>query len=100
MAKTYYVLRRANGDILTVDIGGRQAIAIWEDERAVRRSKLTNPELIVYVPAPLTRQLVERRFPDRDVSFFLVDSRDPDLKTGRRMSPADVFPEPELAEAA
>ncbi|GEM_PF-922947 len=100
MAKTPYILRKANGDILTVDINGRPAIAVWEDERAVRRSKLANPELIVYVPAPLTRQLVERRFPNLDVSFFLVDSRDPDLKTGREMNPADLFSQLELAEAA
>lgn len=96
----YYILRKANGDILTVEIEGKKHIAVWDSDTAVRRSKRANPELIVYVPAVLDHQLIERKFPNLDVPFFLVDSRDPDLQTGRQISGDELLAEPELAQAA
>jgi hypothetical protein len=96
----YYILRKANGDILTVDVKGKQYIPVWGSEIGVRRSKRANPDLIVYVPAPLDHRLIERKFPNPDVPFFLVDGRDPDLQTGREISWSELFEEPRLAQAA
>lgn len=97
---TYYLLRKANGDILTVEIKGKEYIAVWDSDTAVRRSKRANPELMVYVPAVVDRRLIERKFPNPSVSFFLVDSRDPDLRTGHEISADELLAEPELAQAA
>jgi len=96
----YYILRKANGDILMVENQSKKYIAVWDSEVGVRRSKRANPDLIVYVPAQLDRRLIERKFPNLEVPFFLVDGRDPDLKTGREISQAELFEEPELAQAA
>jgi len=96
----YYILRKANGDILTVDVKGKQYIPVWDSEIGVRRSKRANPDLIVYVPAPLDRRLIKQKFPNPDVPFFLVDSRDPDLQTGREINWSELFNEPVLAQAA
>jgi len=96
----YYILRKANGDILTINVQGKQYIAVWESEGAVRRSKLNNPDLIVFVPAQVDRRLIERRFPNLDVPFFLVNIREPNLQTGSEISRAELFDEPELAQAA
>jgi hypothetical protein len=97
---TYYVLRKANGDILTVEVEGKQYIPVWDSEIGLRRSKRANPDLIVYVPAPADRRLIERKFPKLDVPFFLIDSEDVDLQTGREISRDEVFGELSLAQAA
>jgi hypothetical protein len=98
--RAYYVLRKANGDILTVDIQGKTYIAIWDSEVGVRRSKRANPDLLVYVPTVADRRLIERKFPNSDRPFLLVDSRDPDLQTGRQIDHTELFGEMELAQAA
>jgi hypothetical protein len=97
---TYYILRKANGDVLTTDVDGKTHVAVWNHPDAVRRSKQANPGLVVYVSAVLDHQLIERRFPNKSASFFLIDSRDPDLQTGREMSQSDFFASSELAQAA
>jgi hypothetical protein len=97
---TYYILRKANGDILTVEIKGRTHIAVWDSDAAVRRSKQANPELIVYVPARADRRLIGRRFPPLDAPFFLIDRQDPDLQTGQEIPSTEVFGETTLAQAA
>ncbi|MBI3951568.1 MAG: hypothetical protein HY314_14045 [Acidobacteria bacterium] len=97
---TYYILRKANGEILTIDVEGKTYIPVWDSESAVRRSKRANPDLIVYVPVQLDRRWIERRFSNLQVPFLLVDSRDPDLQTGREIDPAELFEQPELARAA
>jgi hypothetical protein len=97
---THYVLRKANGQLLIIEIDGKSCVPVWESENAVRRSKRANPDLMVYVTAPLSRQMMERRFPDLNVSLFLVDSRDPDLETGHEISQAEAFGESPLSQAA
>lgn len=96
---TYYILRRANGDILTLERGGHTYIAVWDSELGVRRSKNANPDLIVYVPAALDRRWIERRIPGNR-RYFLVDSTDPDLETGREITEEELFGQPEFRKAA
>jgi hypothetical protein len=96
---TYYVLRRANGDILTLERGNQTYIAVWDSEVSVRRSKSSNPDLIVYVPAVVDRRWIERRFPGPR-RYFLVDSSDADLATGREVTEEELFGSPEFRKAA
>jgi hypothetical protein len=97
---THYILRKANGDLLTIEVHGKKSIAVWDSEVGVRRSQRANPDLIVYVPAPLDRRLIERNHPGLSASFFLVHNQGTDLRTGREISPEELFGGPTLAQAA
>lgn len=94
----YYILRKANGEVLTINVAGKTYVAVWDDPGAVRRSKLVNPALLVYVPAVLDLQWLQQRFDAP--SFFLIDSRDPNLRTGREIGQAELVGSSELAQAA
>jgi hypothetical protein len=96
----YYILRRANGEIFTLQRDGVTYVAVWADERDVRRSKSANPDLMVYVPAPVSERVLRQRLGDRPIRFFLVDGRDPDLKTGREISPEEVLGQAAFPKAA
>lgn len=96
----YYILRRANGDALKIDVNGKEYIPVWDGEVAVRRSKRANPDLIVYVPVRLNRQLIERALPTLNSPLFLIDSRDLDLQTGRELSRDELVEETDLVQAA
>ncbi len=96
----FYILRRANGEIFTLQRDGVSYIAVWADERDVRRSKSANPDLMVYVPAPADERVLRRWLGDRPMRFFLVDSRNPDLRTGREISPEEVLGQAALPKAA
>jgi hypothetical protein len=97
---TYYILRRANGEVFTLERNGVSYIAVWADERDVRRSKSANPDLMLYVPAPVTGRFLKRRFGDRELRFFLVDGRDPDLKRGREITPEEILGDVSVPQAA
>jgi len=97
---TYYVLRRANGEVFTVERNGVSYVAVWADERDVRRSKSANPDLMLYVAAPLDERFLRRRFGDHVPRFFLVDGRDPDLKTGREIALEEIKGEAAVPKAA
>jgi len=97
---SYYVLRRANGDILTLDVNGTPHIAVWDSEEGVRRSKRANPELVVYVPAQIGDHSIGRKLARMSAKFFLVDSSDPDLTTGREISRDELFGQGLLGRAA
>lgn len=96
----FYILRRANGEVFTISINGAPYVAVWESELGVRRSKNMNPDLMVYVPVAPNRRLVERQFAGEPVKFFLVDSSDPDLTSGREISDEEVFGQVEMRQAA
>ncbi|MCS6804154.1 MAG: hypothetical protein RMM98_00335 [Acidobacteriota bacterium] len=83
---------------MTIDVAGKTYVAVWDHPGAVRRSKLANPALLVYVPAVLDLQWVQQRI--SSPSFFLIDSRDPNLQTGREISQAELIGLSELAQAA
>jgi hypothetical protein len=96
----YYVLRKANGDVLTIDVEGKEYIPVWESDVAIRRSKSANPDFVVYVPALLNRRLLERAPRHWGLPFYLVDSRDPDLQSGQEIGREEILGPSELAQAA
>lgn len=97
MAETH-VLRRANGDLFTEEVGGRTYVPIWSSEGSARRYKERNPELLIYFPARLDRRLIKRITSRADaggaVEFFLLSDDDPDadLSDGRPVSLEEIFP--------
>jgi hypothetical protein len=76
-----YVMKRANGDLFTLTIGGNDYIALWPDELTLMRYKAANPELLVYLPARIDRAMVERKLKpiatERPLRFWLLDEKDP-----------------------
>jgi hypothetical protein len=97
---TPFILRRANGEVFTITINDAPHVAVWDGELAVRRSKNMNPDLIVYVPIPPDRRLIERQFAGEPIKFFLVDSSDPDLMSGREIGEDELFSQAEVRQAA
>lgn len=85
-----FVLRRANGDLLTEQVGGRVRVPIWSSRDAVARFKERNPELMVFLPARLNRSLMKKI---GDAEFFLLsnDTPDADLDDGMPVRREEIF---------
>jgi hypothetical protein len=97
-----YVMRRANGDLLTEEIGGRLRIPVWTSLEAVARYKERNPELMIFLPARLSRPLMRKINSglgrEGTSEFFLLSEGAPDayLNDGRPISLEEIFPEGEI----
>jgi hypothetical protein len=93
-----FVLRRANGELFTEEIDGKLRIPVWPDADAVARYKERNPELMIFLPARLTRPLLDKvrsgLGKDGAPAFFLLagDSPDADLENGRPVTLEEIFP--------
>ena len=94
-----YVMRRANGDLLTVEAQGKRRIPVWTSEDSVTRYKALNPELIFYWPVKLNRDVVKRATgkakKDETAEFFLLSpkTRDAQLEDGKPVTLEEVLPE-------
>lgn len=77
-----FVMRRANGDLLTEEVEGRIRIPVWTSPDAVARYKARNPELLIYFPVRLDRSLLKRvkTGPAAEAApeFLLLSEDDPD----------------------
>lgn len=97
------VMRRANGDLFTEVIDGRIRIPVFSGEDAVERFKAHNPELMVFLAAPLTRSLIQKsrqKFgPNANIEFFLLSDLAPSasLDDGEPISIEEIFPEQQAA---
>jgi len=97
-----YVMRRANGDLFTEEVQGKVRIPVWSSRGAIDRYKARNPELMVFLPAPLDRLLlnkIEALTNDASLELFLLSEEDPnaDLYEGRPLKPEEIFPENAIA---
>ncbi|HEU4386926.1 MAG TPA: hypothetical protein VFV34_03950 [Blastocatellia bacterium] len=93
-----YVMRRANGDLLTVEVRGKRRIPVWTSEDSVTRYKAFNPELIFYWPVKLNRDVVKRvagKASNEPAEFFLLSPKTPDaqFEDGKPVTLEDVLPE-------
>jgi len=90
-------MRRANGDLLTEDIGGKQYIPAWTSIDALLRYKERNPRLMIYLPRHVDRLLLTKVAAGSDAGppaqFFLLsdDSPEADLSDGTPVSVDDVL---------
>ena len=93
-----FIMRRANGAPFIEEIEGRQRIPVWSSEEALARYKERNPELMTYLPARLTRSLINRiesgPGAQRVAEFFRLTEDDPDadLDDGKPISLEEIFP--------
>jgi hypothetical protein len=101
-----YVMRRANGDILTVEAQGKKRIPVWTSEDSVTRYKALNPELIFYWPVKLNRDVITRAtrkaLIGEPAEFFLLSTKTPDaqLEDGEPVTLEQVLPEASAAVSA
>jgi hypothetical protein len=90
----YFVMRRANGDLFAERIDRRLCIPVWEGREEVERFKAHNPELMIFLPTPLRRSLVEKaKTGEEGARFFLLSQDAPDapLDKGREITPEELF---------
>jgi hypothetical protein len=94
------VMRRANGDLLTEEIGGKRYIPAWTSIDALLRYKERNPQLMIYLPRHVDRSLLTKVAASSDAAsppqFFLLsdDSPEAGLRDGRPVSVDDVLSQP------
>ena len=100
MANDLYVMRRANGDLFTEEIGGRISVPLLSTRDLVDRYKARNPELAVFFPAPLDSRMKKKMKAlglEQSAEFFLLSDDDPDayLDKGRPIRREEIFAEVE-----
>ncbi len=101
-----FVMRRANGDLLTEEINGKLVIPVWSGREAVARYKERNPELMIFLPARLDRSTMKKgtsgRGAEGTTHFFLLSDDAPDayLDDGRLITLEEGFPEGQIASPA
>ncbi|MEW6207558.1 MAG: hypothetical protein AB1631_04275 [Acidobacteriota bacterium] len=90
----YFVMRRANGDLFAERIDGRLCIPVWAGREEVERFKAHNPELMIFLPTPLSHSLVEKtKLGEEGARFFLLSQDAPDalLDKGREITPEELL---------
>ncbi len=98
-----FVMRRADGELFTEEVNGGLAVPVWSNEVALARYRERNPELMTFLPARLTRSLIDRiasgAIAQKPAGFFLLAEDDPnaDLDEGRPMSLEELSPGSEPA---
>lgn len=90
-----FVLRRANGDLLTERVSGHLRVPLWSSKDAVARFKERNPELMVFLPARLNHSLMKKI---GDAEFFLLsnDTPDADLDDGMPIRREELFTDDQI----
>lgn len=94
-----YVMRRANGDLFTEEMGGRLRVPVWTSLEATARYKERNPELMIFLPTrltgPLMRKIESGLGREGTAEFFLLSENATDayLDDGRPVSLEEIFPE-------
>jgi hypothetical protein len=98
-----FVMRRADGELFTEEINGKWIVPLWSGEDAPARYKERNPELLTFLPARLTRPMLNRirsgLVGAGITGFFLLADDDPDadLDEGSPISLEGITLESELA---
>jgi hypothetical protein len=97
-----FVMRRADGELFTEEIDGKWIVPLWSSDHALARYKERNPELLTFLPARLTRSLLNKIRSGLagagTTGFFLLGDDDPDadLDDGKPISLEGITLETEL----
>lgn len=84
------IMRRANGELFTLSLKGREHLALWPGWLSAVHYKARNPELLVFLPA-----LVASPFGQKSLAplqregmglFMLADTGDAHFRDGHRIS--------------
>ena len=84
------VMRRANGELFTLTIKGRQHLAMWPSLESAERYKFRNPDLLVFKPASVASAFGQKSLKplkeDGVELFLLVDAGGAHFGDGRKIS--------------
>lgn len=84
------IMRRANGELFTLTLKGREHLALWPSLQCAIHYKARNPELLVFSPASVASAFGRRSLaPLQKESmglFLLADTGDAHFRDGRRIS--------------
>jgi len=89
-----FVMRRANGDLFTEQVGGRPVVPAWKGLEALARYKERNPELLIFLPKRLDQPVVDRLTKSEtptELLLFSGDDPDADLEDGVAISLEDAL---------
>ena len=84
--REFYVMHGPQGQLRTVEVEGREHVALWPDILSALRYKARHPELLKFWAVPLDRRLYEQVFlgPGADrARFFLMSGTDPGFEVAR-----------------
>jgi hypothetical protein len=101
-----YVMRRANGDLLIVEVQGKPRIPVWQSTDSVSQYKALNPELIFYWPVKLSREVVKRttgKSPSNkpvDLLLLPAEARNAHFEEGRPATLDEILPESSASQSA
>lgn len=105
MVQDLYVMRRANGDLLAIEIDDALRIPIWPGRDAVARYKALNPELALFWPVKLdpttAKRLTNSPREEGTTQFLLLSTDSPgaDLMAGKPVTLLELFPEGTVASS-
>jgi hypothetical protein len=93
-----FVMRRADGDLFAEQVNGKLILPAWSSEDAATRYRERNPVLMTFLPARVTRMLINKirtgLIGKGTTGFFLLAEDDPDadLEDGTPISLDGVSP--------
>ncbi len=70
------IMRRANGELFTLTLEGREHLALWPSLQSAIRYKVRNPELLVFLPASVTSAFGQKSLAPmqkENIGLFLFD---------------------------
>jgi hypothetical protein len=84
------IMRRANGELFTLTLKGREHVALWPSLKSAFHYKYRNPELLVFSPASVESSFGQKSLAPlqrRDIGLFLLkDTYDAQFRGGRKIS--------------
>ncbi len=84
------IMRRANGELFTLTLKGREHLALWPSLQSAIHYKFRNPELLVFSPAAVAsvfgRKSLAPLQKEKVGLFLLNDTYDAHFRDGRKMS--------------
>jgi hypothetical protein len=84
------IMRRANGQLFTLTLEGREHIAFWPSLQSATHYKTRNPQLLVFSPAAAASAFGQKSLAPlqkEDMGLFLLnDTGDAHFRDGRKIS--------------
>lgn len=82
----FYVMQRANGELLTETINNQRTVPVWPDFQSLQKFRMFNPALSLFLPKLIdSRTMGKLKALEKQGSKFLfmtTEEHSPDLKDG------------------
>ena len=88
------LMRRANGDLFTLTLKGKEYLAFWPSLETAINYKARNPELVVFFPISVTQAFGKKNrvaFPAENMGLLLLtENSDSQFGDARKMTWEEV----------